>query len=154
MFCPYLLQVKALFGLVQACHRLTVDTARRSRRLSGTALEDALESFTTAGAGEDDFLKLPLERNAKTASLQSTAFMTLDLKALFRIAQPGSKSDAEMSDIVKSFVGVVLSFVRFHLASKPLVKSVAAAAESGEPEKDQEGIQEGFLLLCEVTWWF
>lgn len=146
------IQVKALVGLVQACHRLSVDSARRSRRLSGTPLEGALESFTITGAGDDDYMNLPLEHNATTASLQSsTAFMTMDLKALAMVTQPESNPGGGMpEDVVENFLEVVLSFVRDHLGSRPLVTSVAAAAEAGEVKKDERGIQEGFLLLCEV----
>lgn len=146
------IQVKALVGLVQACHRISVETARRSRRLSGTPLEGALASFSTTGAGDDDYMNLPLEHNGTIASLQSSAaFMTMDLKALARIAQPESKPDGGMSEnVAEKFLEVALSFVRDHLGSRPLVTSVAAAAEAGEQKKDEEGIQEGFLLLCEV----
>lgn len=137
---------------MQACHRLSVDTAKRSRRLSGTPLEGALESFTTSGAGDDDYMSLPLAGELRAASSNSgAAFMTMDLKALMVVSEAESQAGGRAAaSVVGSFLEVVLSFVRDHLGSRSLVMSVAAAAEAGDKKKDEEAIQEGFLLLCEV----
>lgn len=138
-----------------------MSAAERSVSLSGHALDQAVECFVKDSAanekGEDqsktDYLQLPLAQQEpvldKKAS--SPAFMTLDLRAL---AEEDRKHDAEKEQgMAGKFLESVLSFVRDHLVSRPLVMAVAAAAERGADGKglsEDEGIQEGFLLLCEV----
>ncbi|CAM9932769.1 unnamed protein product, partial [Ectocarpus sp. 13 AM-2016] len=152
-------QVRTLVGLVQACHRLSVSAAERSGSLSGQALDEAVECFVEHSAanekGEDqskaDYLKLPLvqQEPARDKKASSPAFMTMDLRAL---CEEDSKHGAEKERMTENFLESVLSFVRDHLVSRPLVMAVAAAAERGADGKglsEDEGIQEGFLLLCE-----
>ncbi|CAM9340670.1 unnamed protein product [Ectocarpus sp. 12 AP-2014] len=153
-------QVRTLVGLVQACHRLSVSAAERSGSLSGRALDEAVECFVEDSAadetGEDplktDYLQLPLAQQepARDKKASRPAFMTMDLRAL---CEEDSKHDAEKKDgMTGIFLESVLSFVRDHLVSRPLVLAVAAAAERGADGKglsEDEGIQEGFLLLCE-----
>ncbi|CBJ49062.1 conserved unknown protein [Ectocarpus siliculosus] len=146
-------QVRTLVGLVQACHRLSVSAAERSGSLSGQALDEAVECFVEDSAasekGEDqlktDYLQLPLvqQEPARDKKASSPAFMTMDLRAL---------SEEDSKYMAGNFLELVLSFVRDHLVSRPLVMAVAAAAERGADGKglsEDEGIQEGFLLLCE-----
>ena len=62
----------------------------------------------------------------------------------------GGGVDRAASLVQGIFLENVLAFVRDHLVSKPLLMTVAASAErDGEPGGD--GVQEGFLLLCEVS---
>ncbi|CAM9439904.1 unnamed protein product [Ectocarpus sp. 6 AP-2014] len=146
-------QVRTLVGLVQACHRMSVSAAERSGSLSGQALDEAVECFVGDAAanekGEDqlktDYLQLPLvqQEPARDKKASTPAFMTMDLRAL---------SEEDSKHMAGNFLELVLSFVRDHLVSRPLVMAVAAAAERGADGKglsEDEGIQEGFLLLCE-----
>lgn len=153
--------MRTLVGLVQACHRLSVSAAERSGSLSGQALDEAVECFiedpavTEGEAGRPDYLQLPLvqQEPAGNKKASSPVFMTMDLRAL---SEGSRKHDADADNeegMAGSFLELVLSFVRDHLVSRPLVMAVAAAAErgaDGKGENGDEGIQEGFLLLCEV----
>lgn len=146
-------QVFALVDLIQACHRLTVSAAEHSGILSRQAVEDAVSSFSVSATSEHlkaDYLQLDLDAGQKKDSSNapqklSCSFMTLDLRQVFASLSE-SGEDVRMVGI---FVGTLLSFVKGHLMSKPLVMAVAAAAEQ-EGHDDAEGIQEGFLMLCEV----
>ncbi|CAM9175365.1 unnamed protein product [Ectocarpus sp. 12 AP-2014] len=153
-------QVRTLVGLVQACHRLSVSAAERSGSLSGQALDEVVECFVEDSAanekGEDqskaDYLKLPLvqQEPARDKKASSPAFMTMDLRALCK--EDGIHDAEKEEGMTGIFLESVLSFVRDHLVSRPLVMAVAAAAERGADGKgssEDAGIQEGFLLLCE-----
>ncbi|CAM9381439.1 unnamed protein product [Ectocarpus fasciculatus] len=155
-------QVRTLVGLVQACHRLSVSAAERSGSISGQALDEAVECFVEDAAataeGEDqvktDYLQLPLVQRelARDKKTSSPAFMTMDLRALSEEDSKGDINGENEKGMVGIFLESVLSFVRDHLVSRPLVMAVAAAAErgaDGKGESEDEGIQEGFLLLCE-----
>lgn len=143
-------QVFALVDLIQACHRLTVSAAECSGIISSQAVGDAVSSFSisvTSGHLKEDYLQLSLdagqENDSPNASPKpSCSFMTLDLRQV-------SASISESGKNVRMFLENILSFVKEHLMSKPLVMAVAAAAEQ-EGHNDAEGIQEGFLMLCEV----
>lgn len=118
-----------------------------------------------------DYLQLPLEQRLSEASSGSdaskpaAAFLTMDLRAFLHQSSPADASAAareEMDEdenndaikvVVRNFLEETLAFVRDHLVSRPLLMAVAAAAERGadsKGESEDEGIQEGFLLLCEV----
>lgn len=90
-------------------------------------------------------MELPLgeDRTASDAREAYLSFMTLDLKSLTK----GEGSTVPMKR-PGPLIEKMLSFVRDHLVSKPLLMTVAAAAERSDVE--DEGVQEGFLLLCEV----
>lgn len=149
-------------GLVQACHRLSVSTAESSGKLSGHSLEDAVERFTQDSANDEaataDYLMLPLEQHQEaTGGSKSTpppaAFMTMDLRALSGVPGDAEGTKEPEKTGMGGFLEEMLAFVRDHLVSRPLVMAVAAAAErgaNGKGESEDEGIQEGFLLLCEV----
>lgn len=149
-------------GLVQACHRLSVSNAERSGKLSGQSLEDAVDWFTQDLANDEegkvDYLKLSLEQHQEASgrakNAPAPAFMTMDLRALSNVS--GDANGAKKKDQTEgmgNFLEKVLTFVRDHMASRPMLMAVAAAAERGankKGESEDEGIQEGFLLLCEV----
>eukprot|EP00903_Cladosiphon_okamuranus_P012984 g12116.t2 len=158
-------QVRTLVGLLQTSHRLSVNTAERCGKLSGQSLKDAIGCFAQdsvhAEEGKVDYLQLSLEQPQEATATESTktapapAFMTMDLRALSDVPgdAEGAKKKAERAGMGKFLEGI-LAFVRNHLVSRPLVMAVAAAAERGangmgERESQDEGIQEGFLLLCE-----
>lgn len=156
-------------GLVQACHRLSVSTAERSGKLSGQSLEDCIECFaqdtTRDEEGKMDYLQLSLEQpqevSGTSKKLPSPAFMTMDLRALSDADVGGDAEGAkkkqsgrvEVEFEVGNFLEEVLGFVRDHLVSRPLLMAVAATAErgaNGRGGSEDEGIQEGLILLCEV----
>lgn len=173
-------QVRALVGLVQACRRLSVFTAEKSGSLSGSALEDALEQLTPAaeddGGGqvqekEAGYLNLSLDQTkageeqradgdtSKSSPGLKNTFMTMDLRALGELSnvEVVKKSNGGEGDVDRAasvvegvFLETVLAFVRDHLVSKPLLMTVAASAER-DGEAGGDGVQEGFLLLCEVS---
>lgn len=104
----------------------------------------------TSEHSEADYLQLDLDAGQNPDSSNappklSSSFMTLDLRQVLTSLSESGK-DVGM---VGKFVGNLLSFVKGHLISKPLVMAVAAAAEQ-EGHGNAEGIQEGFLMLCEV----
>ncbi|CAM9545090.1 unnamed protein product [Scytosiphon promiscuus] len=171
-------QVKTLVGLVQSCHRLSVNAAERSGDLSGQAREDAVECFVEDGYPETDYMQLPLEQQRAAPPAGSgggpvsrkpaASFMTVDLRALLpevSAADTTAANEQRMDDddddddsvrahriVLRSFLEETLAFVRDHLVSRPLLMAVAAAAERGADargQSEEEGIQEGFLLLCE-----
>lgn len=150
-------------SLVQACHRLAANTAESAGEISGAPLAEAVNPFATTPANNCDvrsdrldYMMLPLEEDGDTAtgapsSKSVPAFMTLDLKAL---APRSSADHAEHGALaggtnVGQFLETMLVFVRDHLTSKPLLMSVAAEAQGGDAHAE-DGVQEGFLLLCEV----
>lgn len=145
-------QVRTLVGLVQACHRLSVNSAERSGDLHGHPLEDAVESFGQDLPSERDkldYLKLPLKRKSTGGDNNASEFMTMDLQALS--VDTGDDGTKDVDEVMGKFLTGLLTFVRDHLMSRPLLMAVAAAAErSADGKGEDEGIQEGFLLLCEV----
>lgn len=165
-------QVRALVGLVQACRRLSVFSAEKSGSLTGSALEDALKQLSPAyngGGGkaqekEAGYLNLKLSQTSAdeetggdktTASLGSkNAFMTMDLKSLAELSEAevvkSGGDDRAVPIVLGIFLEMILAFVRDHLVSKPLLMTVAASAER-DGEAGGDGVQEGFLLLCEVS---
>lgn len=161
-------KVKTLVGLVQTCHRLSVSTAERSGKLSGQSLEDIVGCFAQDSADDDeegrkvDYLQLSLEQSQETTgnakNTPAPAFMTMNLRALSGIPGDGDAEGAKEKaarEGMGSFLEELLAFVRDHLVSRPLLMAVTAAAErgaNGKGESRDEGIQEGFLLLCEVRY--
>lgn len=151
--------MKALVGLVQACHRLSVHAASLSGNFSGQGLEDAIDAFVNPDVEEEtedvDYMNLPLgvqpKDEKKPSSGPCPTFMSIDLRALLSASKTGD--DVNLNEM---FLEKTLSFVRDHLLSKPLLMAVATAADRAErdparsSEADEE-VQEGFLLLCEVT---
>lgn len=166
---------------MQACRRLSVFTAEKSGSLSGRSLEDALEQLSSAtddGGGQvqekdGGYLSLDLSLDQTRAAAEEqaggdtsksspgskNAFMTMDLRALAELSEAevkksGGGGGGEVDRVAAITQGVflekVLAFVRDHLVSKPLLMTVAASAER-EGEAGGDGVQEGFLLLCEVS---
>lgn len=113
---------------------------------------------TGSDGDQVDYLKLPLDQEStgddKNASSGSTApaFMIMDLQALWEDSGGNdAKTTGTAEKVMGNFLEEILTFVRDHLVSRPLLTVVAAAAErSADGKGDDEGIQEGFLLLCEV----
>lgn len=152
--------MRTLVGLVQACHRLSVNTAERFGDLSEQSLKDALECFGQEPRSAADklyYLKLSLDQES-TGGGSSTSpdsslpvFMTMDLQSLSENFGDAGVNAKNVAGGMGIFVEQLLAFVRDHLVSRPLVMAVAAAAErSADGKGEDEGIQEGFLLLCEV----
>lgn len=104
-------------------------------------------------------LDLSLDHTSKSSPGSKNAFMTMDLRALAELSEAevkksggagGGEVDRAAAVIQGVFLEKVLAFVRDHLVSKPLLMTVAASAER-EGEAGGDGVQEGFLLLCEVS---
>lgn len=155
-------------GLVQACHRLSVNTAQVSGIVSGQALDDAVESFNAPdseeGSSKVDYMNLPLQERGELGGTRNTpgsnsrAFMAMELRGLAELSDAEAKASggdkaARAEKVVGIFLEKILVFVREHLVSRPLLMTVAAAAErerGGTGGKGGEGVQERFLFLCEV----
>lgn len=115
---------------------------------------------TGSGRDQPDYLKLPLDQSSTgddqnvSPDPAAPAFMTMDLQALSEDSDADkAKTKHTAENVMGKFLEEILAFVRDHLVSRPLLMVVAAAAErSADGKGEDEGIQEGFLLLCEVRW--
>lgn len=159
--------------LVQACHRIIVRTAEEYKALRKHAFREAVQAATSALGVEavdmedrtyEGFLRLDVRLDPKTLgpSEADDSFMSLDLGTVWTSLQRkkgdarGAVTSRSSSNSISLYLGTLLSFVKEHLVSKQLVGTIAIISEAEERAEESrkkdsaEGIQEGFLLLCEV----